>query len=90
MLHSITNTQMLTQTDFTEDGGLDGTVESPTGWLFRCRRKENEAVKCKTCEVMKRIEDSNEPACCIWYMKNVVCGDKSVEDCTAYEPPKGE
>ena len=47
-------------------------------------------MKCKTCEVMKRIEASNEPACCVWYMKNVVCGDKSVEDCTAYEPHKGE
>ena len=47
-------------------------------------------MKCETCEMMKRIEDSNEPACCIWYMDNVVCGDKSVEDCTAYEPQKGE
>lgn len=55
-----------------------------------CHRKENEAMKCETCEMMKRIEASNEPACCIWYMDNVVCGDKSVEDCTAYQSPKGE
>ena len=47
-------------------------------------------MKCETCEVMKRIEASNEPACCVWYMDNVVCGDKSVKDCAAYEPPKGE
>lgn len=47
-------------------------------------------MKCETCEIMKLIEASNEPACCIWYMDNVVCGDKSVEDCTAYQPPKGE
>lgn len=46
-------------------------------------------MKCKTCEVMKRIEASNEPACCMWYIDNVVCGDKSVKDCTVYEPPKG-
>ncbi len=46
-------------------------------------------MKCKTCEVMKRIKDSNEPACCIWYMDNVVCGDKTVDDCNEYEPPKG-
>lgn len=45
-------------------------------------------MKCETCEMMKRIEASNEPACCIWYMDNVVCGDKSAEDCTAYQPPK--
>ena len=45
-------------------------------------------MKCETCEMMKRIEASNEPACCIWYMDNVVCGAKSVEDCTAYQPPK--
>ena len=47
-------------------------------------------MKCETCEIMKCIEASNELACCIWYMDNVVCGDKSVEDCTAYEPSKGE
>ena len=46
-------------------------------------------MKCETCEMMKRIVDSKEPACCIWYMDNVVCDDKSVEDCTAYQPPKG-
>lgn len=44
-------------------------------------------MKCKTCSVMKRIEESNEPSCCVWLMDNVICGNKSVEDCEAYEPP---
>lgn len=47
-------------------------------------------MKCETCEVMKRIKASNEPACCVWYIDNVICGDKSVEDCDACEPTKGE
>ena len=47
-------------------------------------------MKCETCEVMKRIKASNKPACCVWYIDNVVCGDKSVEDCDACEPTKGE
>ena len=58
--------------------------------ICRNRRKENEAMKCETCEVMKRIKASNEPACCVWYIDNVVCGDKSVENCDACEPTKGE
>ena len=51
-------------------------------------RERRYCMKCKTCEVMKRIEASNEPACCVWFMDNVVCGDKSVEDCEVYEPSK--
>lgn len=45
-------------------------------------------MKCETCGVMKRIEESNEPACCKWLMDNVICGDKTVEDCEVYEPIK--
>ena len=45
-------------------------------------------MKCKTCEVMKRIEASNEPACCVWYMDNVVCGNKSEKDCPQYKNKK--
>ena len=37
--------------------------------------------KCNTCKVGKEIEKSTEPACCIWYMDNVVLGDKNVNDC---------
>lgn len=47
-------------------------------------------MKCETCEVMKRIKASNEPACCVWYIDNVACGDKSAEDCDVCEPTKGE
>lgn len=43
-------------------------------------------MKCDTCGVMKRIEESSEPACCVWLMDNVICGDKSVEDCEVYDP----
>ena len=58
--------------------------------IYHSHRKENKAMKCETCEVMKRVKASNEPACCVWYIDNVVCGDKSVEDCDACEPTKGE
>lgn len=39
------------------------------------------AKKCDTCKIRKEIEKSTEPACCIWYMGNVVLGDKNVNDC---------
>ena len=41
--------------------------------------------KCKTCQVHKRVMESEEPACCAWLLDNVVCGDKSVDDCPVYE-----
>ena len=41
--------------------------------------------KCKTCQVHKRVMESEEPACCAWLLDNVVCGDKSVDDCAVYE-----
>lgn len=40
---------------------------------------------CDNCKVMKEVAKSKEPACCKWYMDNVVCGDKSVDDCENYE-----
>ena len=42
-------------------------------------------MKCDTCKVQKYITESKEPACCIWLLDNVVCGDKSVDDCPEYE-----
>ena len=39
--------------------------------------------KCYTCKIAKEMPDM---ACCAWYMDNVVCGDKTTEDCTAYIP----
>lgn len=47
-------------------------------------------MKCDTCGVMKRIEESSEPACCVWLMDNVICGNKTVEDCEVYEPLKAK
>ena len=43
------------------------------------------AKKCDTCKIRKEIEKSTEPACCIWYMDNVVLGDKNVNDCEIYQ-----
>lgn len=42
-------------------------------------------MKCDTCKVQRYIAESKELACCAWYMENVVCGDKSVEDCPVRE-----
>ena len=47
-------------------------------------------MRCDTCDVMRRIMNSAEPACCKWMMDNVICGDKSVDDCPMYEKIKGE
>ena len=43
--------------------------------------------KCKTCEIYKKAQ-SQSFACCIWYMDNVVLGNKKVEDCTDYKKAK--
>lgn len=41
-------------------------------------------MKCDTCEVMKEMQKSTEPCCCAWYMDNVICGDKTIEECEDY------
>lgn len=41
--------------------------------------------KCNACKIRKEIEKSTEPACCIWYMDNVVLGDKNVNECEIYQ-----
>ena len=38
--------------------------------------------KCETCKIYKKARREN--GCCIWYMDNVVCGDKSAKDCPEY------
>ena len=43
--------------------------------------------KCKTCKIYKMAQ-SQSLACCIWYMDNVVLGNKKVEDCTDYKKAK--
>ena len=47
-----------------------------------------ETMKCDTCQVQKRVMESEEPACCAWLLDNVVCGDKSVDECPEYEEAK--
>ena len=51
--------------------------------------------KCDTCAVMASVRENNakqhvHPACCRWLMDNVICGDKTVDDCTEYEPVEKE
>ena len=42
--------------------------------------------KCDTCKVEESIRKSNEPACCAWYMDNVVISGASVDVCPVYKP----
>lgn len=57
--------------------------------LLRIDRGE-EKMKCDNCKVKMRANESNEPACCKWFMDNVVIGGKSVEDCDVYETADNE
>ena len=41
--------------------------------------------KCDSCKIRKEIEKSTEPACCKWYIDNVVFGDKNINDCEIYQ-----
>lgn len=45
-------------------------------------------MKCDTCKIQEDINKSEEPACCVWFMENVVCGNKTPEDCTWYKKRK--
>lgn len=44
--------------------------------------------KCATCQVRCDIDKSEEPACCKWFLDNVVIGGDSVKNCTEYVPVK--
>ena len=46
-------------------------------------KKNGTLKKCGTCKIAHEMSDM---ACCDWYMDNVVCGDKTTEDCTEYIP----
>ena len=46
--------------------------------------------RCTTCDIQREVDASDAPACCPWYMNNVVCGDKTVQECPMYTPAKGE
>ena len=41
-------------------------------------------VKCDTCKIMREMENSNELCCRVWYMDNVVLGNKNIEECEDY------
>lgn len=41
--------------------------------------------KCKNCKVFHAVLYEATPSCCAWYLDNVVCGDKTVDDCLNYE-----
>ena len=45
--------------------------------------KNGTLKKCVTCKIDNEMPDM---ACCAWYMDNVICGDKTTEDCTEYIP----
>ena len=39
-------------------------------------------IKCKNCEVAKKLrENTGDLACCMWYMDHVVICDEPVENC---------
>ena len=42
--------------------------------------------KCKTCKIYKELKECSADAYCIWFMDNVVLGDKTIEDCASYKP----
>lgn len=45
-----------------------------------------EPWRCDSCAVQARIDAQNgEPSVCEWFMRNCVCGNKQVEECTEYE-----
>ena len=45
-------------------------------------------MKCETCKVYEEVCKSEVPACCKWFLDNVVIGVDSVENCTDYEEVK--
>ena len=36
---------------------------------------------CEQCLIFKKAKPSKEPAACVQYIDNVICGNKTVEDC---------
>ena len=41
--------------------------------------------KCMKCKIYKNMIESKEPACCSWYIDNVVLGTKTVDECTDHK-----
>lgn len=46
--------------------------------------------KCNNCAIMAKMNECDEACVCVWYMDNVVCGNKRIEDCTAFEEKESE
>lgn len=46
--------------------------------------------RCKTCDVERRVRESTEPACCVWFLENVVIKGDTVRNCPNYEHIKEE
>lgn len=42
-------------------------------------------MKCESCKIFKEENESSGLAICAWYLENVVCGSKTVEECDEYE-----
>lgn len=51
--------------------------------------KKNKRIKskpnCDTCTVTRDIQNSDVPACCAWYLENVVVLGRSVDECPVYK-----
>ena len=50
--------------------------------------ERNMKNKCQTCQINNQAIE--EEGCCIWYMDNVVLGNKSADDCPKYKKIKEE
>lgn len=42
-------------------------------------------MKCGTCKNYQDATQSEDPACCAWYLDNVMCGEKYPDDCPEHE-----
>ena len=42
--------------------------------------------KCNSCKIEMDVRNSDTPACCAWFLENVVVNGKDVKDCPVYEP----
>ena len=47
-------------------------------------------MKCDNCAIMAKMNKCDELCACAWYIDNVVCGNKSVEDCTSFKDKESE
>lgn len=36
---------------------------------------------CEQCFIFEKVKLSKESVACVWYIDNVICGNKTVKDC---------